>query len=226
MSAPHSATMFPGCFVRAPGRPRNRQALPPFPLRPPESPGAAMAKKKASKGKSAKMPKKIGGTKVPKEVRSAGDMLASLVTSPMARELVADALIAVAGVLAGNKKTREAVAGAGAEAASGAKEISARPRPAPSPKSSPAPPAASCPRRCRARTTTGRANAPERMPPSRATAARSARTRRTSAATTDIPTAPVEKPAPRRRSRGPAASGRRKHSPSRRKNVAPRRARC
>jgi hypothetical protein len=41
----------------------------------------------------------------------------------MARELVADALIAVAGVLAGNKKTREAVAGAGAEAASGAKEI-------------------------------------------------------------------------------------------------------
>ncbi|HZY21544.1 MAG TPA: hypothetical protein VFE80_03995, partial [Beijerinckiaceae bacterium] len=78
-----------------------------------------MAKKKASKGKSAKMPKKIGGTKVPKEVRSAGDMLASLVTSPMARELVADALIAVAGVLAGNK----AVAGAGAEAASGAKDI-------------------------------------------------------------------------------------------------------
>ena len=78
-----------------------------------------MAKKKASKGKSAKMPKKIGGTKVPKEVRSAGDMLASLVTSPMARELVADALIAVAGVLAGNKKTREAVAGA----ASSAKEL-------------------------------------------------------------------------------------------------------
>ena len=82
-----------------------------------------MAKKKASKGKSAKMPKKIGGTKVPKEVRSAGDMLASLVTSPMARELVADALIAVAGVLAGNKKTREAVAGAGAQAASGAKDL-------------------------------------------------------------------------------------------------------
>ena len=82
-----------------------------------------MAKKKASKDKSAKMPKKIGGTKVPKEVRSAGDMLASLVTSPIARELVADALIAVAGVLAGNKKTREAVAGAGAEAASGAKEL-------------------------------------------------------------------------------------------------------
>ena len=82
-----------------------------------------MAKKKASKGKSAKMPKKIGGTKVPKEMRSAGDMLASLVTSPMARELVADALIAVAGVLAGNKKTREAVAGAGAQAASGAKDI-------------------------------------------------------------------------------------------------------
>src|SRR3954447_22328099 len=140
--------------------------------------------KKASKGKSAKMPKKIGGTKVPKEVRSAGDVLASLVTSPMARELVADALIAVAGVLAGNKKTREAVAGAGAQAASGAKEIGQtatgavaevvagaprRPRP-PRPPRPPPPPAASCPRPCRARTTTGRANAPERMRQSRATA--------------------------------------------------------
>src|SRR3954462_5368557 len=98
-----------------------------------------MAKKKASKGKSAKMPKKIGGTKVPKEVRSAGDMLASLGTSPMARELVADALIAVAGVLAGNKKTREAVAGAGAEAASGAKDIG-RPAPGAGPELAAAPP--------------------------------------------------------------------------------------
>src|SRR3954447_13435268 len=96
--------------------------------------------KKASKGKSAKMPKKIGDTKVPKEVRSAGDMLASLVTSPMARELVADALIAVAGVLAGNKKTREAVAGAGAEAASGAKEIGQTAPGPPAETDDPAPP--------------------------------------------------------------------------------------
>jgi hypothetical protein len=79
-----------------------------------------MAKKKA-KGKSAKMPKKIGDTKLPKNMRNAGDMVASLVSSPMARELVADALIAVAGVLAGNKASR--IAGAGAQAASGAKDL-------------------------------------------------------------------------------------------------------
>ena len=123
MSAPNSATMFPGCFVRLMAGLGTAKLGRRFPFVLPNSPGAAMAKKKASKGKSAKMPKKIGGTKVPKEVRSAGDMLASLVTSPMARELVADALIAVAGVLAGNKKTHDAVAGAGAEAASGAKDI-------------------------------------------------------------------------------------------------------
>src|SRR5215208_6556704 len=112
MSAPHSATMFQGCFVRLVAGHGTAKRGRRFPFVLPHPPGAAMAKKKASKGKSAKRPKKIGGTKVPKEMRSAGDMLASLVTSPMARELVADALIAVAGVLAGNKKTREAVAGA------------------------------------------------------------------------------------------------------------------
>ena len=81
-----------------------------------------MAKKKDSKGKSAK-PKKDDGAKVPKNMRQAGDLISSIVSSPMARELVADALIAVAGVLAGNRQSREAIAGAGAQAAAGVKDL-------------------------------------------------------------------------------------------------------
>jgi hypothetical protein len=79
-------------------------------------------KKKDSKGKSAK-PKKDDGAKVPKNMRQAGDLISALVSSPMARELVADTLIAVAGVLAGNRQSREAIADAGAKAASGAKDL-------------------------------------------------------------------------------------------------------
>ncbi|HEX8664962.1 MAG TPA: hypothetical protein VF744_13115 [Beijerinckiaceae bacterium] len=81
-----------------------------------------MAKKKDSKGKSAKA-KKNDAAKVPKNMRNAGDLISSIVSSPMARELVADALIAVAGVLAGNRQSREAIAGAGTQAASGAKDL-------------------------------------------------------------------------------------------------------
>ena len=82
-----------------------------------------MAKKKDSKGKSAKSKKSEAGAKVPKNMRNAGDLISSIVSSPMARELVADALIAVAGVLAGNRQSREAIAGAGTQAASGAKDL-------------------------------------------------------------------------------------------------------
>ena len=81
-----------------------------------------MAKKKDSKGKSAKT-KKNDGAKASKNMRNAGDLISSIVSSPMARELVADALIAVAGVLAGNRQSREAIAGAGSQAASGAKDL-------------------------------------------------------------------------------------------------------
>jgi hypothetical protein len=81
-----------------------------------------MAKKKDSKGKSAKA-KKNDGAKASKNMRNAGDLISSIVSSPMARELVADALIAVAGVLAGNRQSREAIAGAGSQAASGAKDL-------------------------------------------------------------------------------------------------------
>jgi hypothetical protein len=82
-----------------------------------------MAKKKDSKGKSEKSKKNDAGAKTPKNLRQAGDLISALVTSPMARELVADALIAVAGVLAGNRQSREAIAGAGSQAASGAKDL-------------------------------------------------------------------------------------------------------
>ena len=80
-----------------------------------------MAKKKDSKGKS--KAKRNEGAKAPTNMSQAGDLISSIVSSPMARELVADALIAVAGVLAGNRQSREAIAGAGTQAASGAKDL-------------------------------------------------------------------------------------------------------
>ena len=82
-----------------------------------------MAKKKDSKGKSAKSKKNDAGAKPSMNLSQAGDLISSIVSSPMARELVADALIAVAGVLAGNRQSREAIAGAGTQAASGAKDL-------------------------------------------------------------------------------------------------------
>jgi len=71
------------------------------------------AKAKEGKDKSA-VPKKVAGVKVPKQLRKSSDSLSSLITSPLARELVADALIAIAGALAGTKKGRATVAKAGA----------------------------------------------------------------------------------------------------------------
>lgn len=87
-----------------------------------------MAKKgkKADKGardEKSKLPKSVAGVKIPKDLRKQGDTLTNLITSPVARELLADALIAVAGVLAGNKRNREAIADTGSHAASGAKDI-------------------------------------------------------------------------------------------------------
>ncbi len=73
-----------------------------------------------AKGKSTKkdsgMPKKVAGVKVPKELRKGSDSLSALITSPLAREVVADALIAIAGALAGNKKARDTVTKAGSQA--------------------------------------------------------------------------------------------------------------
>ena len=70
---------------------------------------------KKAKDKAA-LPKKVAGVKVPKSLRKNSDSLSSFIASPLAREIVADALIAIAGVLAGNKKTRQTVAKAGSAA--------------------------------------------------------------------------------------------------------------
>lgn len=76
-----------------------------------------MAKKEKTKGKEPKsksaLPKKVAGVKVPKQLRKGSDSLSSLITSPLAREVVADALIAIAGALAGSKTARDSAAKAG-----------------------------------------------------------------------------------------------------------------
>jgi hypothetical protein len=65
----------------------------------------------AKKDKKQKLvPKKVGGVKVPKKLRKSGDTLASLVTSPIVRELAADMLIAMAGALVASKRPRETAA--------------------------------------------------------------------------------------------------------------------
>lgn len=80
-----------------------------------------MAKKEKAKGKEPKsksaLPKKVGGVKVPKQLRKGSDSLSSLITSPLAREVVADALIAIAGALAGSRTARDTVAKAGSNVA-------------------------------------------------------------------------------------------------------------
>ena len=55
-----------------------------------------MAKKNGKK----LVPKRVGGVKIPKDVRKAANAFAALLTTPEARQLAADVLIAVAGVLA------------------------------------------------------------------------------------------------------------------------------
>ncbi len=57
--------------------------------------------------KDGKLPKKIGGIKVPKELRKGGESLLALVNQPLARE------IAVAAVLAGLAASKDAQRAAG-----------------------------------------------------------------------------------------------------------------
>ncbi|MGQ9365283.1 hypothetical protein [Azospirillum sp. ST 5-10] len=69
------------------------------------------------KSKGFKLPKRIAGVKVPKHLRKSGGSLGSLLESPMARQILADALVAAAGALAANRGTRQAVSHAGSGAA-------------------------------------------------------------------------------------------------------------
>ena len=72
-------------------------------------------------GKDKKIPKKIAGVKVPKELRKTGTKLAKLAGDPLVREI---ALAAVAAGLAARedtrKKAKKKAAEAGSEAAEGA----------------------------------------------------------------------------------------------------------
>ena len=61
--------------------------------------------KKNKKSKTSKLPKKIAGVKVPKELRDAGGMLAKLARDPTAREV---ALAALTAALAARKDVRKA----------------------------------------------------------------------------------------------------------------------
>lgn len=63
--------------------------------------------------KAFKLPKKIGGVKVPKHLRKSSKSLAGFLSSPLGREVAAAALTAMAGALVGNKQAREAVADTG-----------------------------------------------------------------------------------------------------------------
>ena len=60
--------------------------------------------KKNKKNKASKLPKRIAGVKVPKELRDAGGMLAKLARDPTAREV---ALAALPAALAARKDTRK-----------------------------------------------------------------------------------------------------------------------
>lgn len=60
--------------------------------------------KKNKKNKAGKLPKRIAGVKVPKELRDAGGMLAKLARDPTAREV---ALTALTAALAARKDTRK-----------------------------------------------------------------------------------------------------------------------
>jgi|GEM_PF-3783285 len=78
-----------------------------------------MAKKKANKAAKDKLPKKVAGVKVPKELRKAGDQLARLAQEPLAREI---ALAALAAGLAARKDVRKAAKQAALEAGDAAED--------------------------------------------------------------------------------------------------------
>ncbi len=81
--------------------------------------------KKGKKGKADKLPKKIAGVKVPKELRDAGGVLTRLARDPAAREVALAALTAALAVRKDNRKTaRNAVAETGEAGAKVARSAS------------------------------------------------------------------------------------------------------
>ena len=71
-----------------------------------------------AKDKGAKMPKKVGGVKIPKGLRKAGAAAAELAQQPVVGEFVAAALTAAAASLMADTKAAKKVRDEGGEAAS------------------------------------------------------------------------------------------------------------
>lgn len=78
-----------------------------------------------AKEKQTKLPKKIGGVKVPKELRKAGEAAAEWARGPVISELAAAAMMAAAASLADGKKARDARREAGDLASETVKEATA-----------------------------------------------------------------------------------------------------
>jgi hypothetical protein len=70
-----------------------------------------------------KLPKRIGGMKVPKSLRQSGGRAAAWLATPTGRGVLASALVGAAALLAGDKTVRRAVKGSARNAASGAGRI-------------------------------------------------------------------------------------------------------
>jgi hypothetical protein len=70
--------------------------------------------------KNNKIPKKIGGLKVPKELRKGGESLLTLVNQPLAREIAVAAALAA---LAASKDAQKAAKKARADAGEAAEEV-------------------------------------------------------------------------------------------------------
>ncbi len=70
-----------------------------------------MAKKK--KAKKAKLPKRIGGIKIPKSIRNSSGPFAALLDSKVGREAAAAGLVAIAGSLLGSDAARRTAGAVG-----------------------------------------------------------------------------------------------------------------
>lgn len=69
-----------------------------------------------------KLPKRIAGTKVPKQVRKSG-LWSGWVNSPLGRELIASALVAAAAAIVGDKGARQSKKASAGQAKGGSSRI-------------------------------------------------------------------------------------------------------
>jgi hypothetical protein len=76
-----------------------------------------------AKHKTGKLPRKIGGVKVPKKLRKGGGSLLALVNQPVAREIALAALLAA---LSARKEVRKGARALGSEAAQAGEQAGAK----------------------------------------------------------------------------------------------------